>query len=114
MPFMNTFICMFIIRTFIRTVRTKIASRVPSYLIYLIITGIPSFVRGTGTYIVYLRNIVDYDPSSNSGGWQWSASIGSDATLIYHMYRNTYCTFEGTFIRTKVRRYFRPTASFIL
>lgn len=73
MPFMmNTFICMFIIRTFIRTVRTKIASRVPSYLI---ITGIDTFVRGTGTYIVYLRNIVDYDPSSNSGGWQWSASI---------------------------------------
>ena len=82
------------------------------YLRIILLLQVYTFVRGTGTYIVYLRNIVD--PSSNSGGWQWSASIGSDATLIYHMYRNTYCTFEGTFIRTKVRRYFRPTASFIL
>ena len=27
----------------------------------------------------FMEHLVDGDPASNSGGWQWSASVGSDA-----------------------------------
>lgn len=30
----------------------------------------------------FSQNLVDYDPSSNNGGWQWSASVGADPKPI--------------------------------
>jgi len=26
----------------------------------------------------FARHLIDYDPASNNGGWQWSASVGAD------------------------------------
>lgn len=35
----------------------------------------------------YFANLlVDYDPSSNSGGWQWSASVGCDAQPYFRVF----------------------------
>jgi deoxyribodipyrimidine photo-lyase len=37
----------------------------------------------------YAQHLVDYDPASNSGGWQWSAGGGSDSNP-YFRYFNPY------------------------
>ena len=35
---------------------------------------------------VFARSLVDYDPASNSGGWQWSAGVGTDAQPWYRVF----------------------------
>jgi deoxyribodipyrimidine photo-lyase len=30
--------------------------------------------------------LVDYDPASNNGGWQWSASTGTDAQPYFRIF----------------------------
>lgn len=32
------------------------------------------------------RRLIDYDPSSNAGGWQWAASTGSDAVPYFRVF----------------------------
>lgn len=34
----------------------------------------------------FATKLVDYDPASNSGGWQWSTSIGSDAAPYFRIF----------------------------
>ena len=34
----------------------------------------------------FAKHLVDYDPASNSGGWQWAASIGADAQPYYRIF----------------------------
>ncbi len=33
--------------------------------------------------------LIDYDPSSNIGGWQWSASVGTDAVPYFRVFNPT-------------------------
>ncbi|SFL57590.1 cryptochrome/photolyase family protein [Salibacterium qingdaonense] len=34
----------------------------------------------------FRRQLIDYDPSSNAGGWQWTASTGSDAAPYFRVF----------------------------
>lgn len=34
----------------------------------------------------FATRLVDYDPASNSGGWQWSASVGADAQPYFRIF----------------------------
>lgn len=34
----------------------------------------------------FATQLVDYDPASNSGGWQWAASVGADAQPYYRVF----------------------------
>lgn len=34
----------------------------------------------------FAQHLVDYDPASNSGGWQWAASVGADAQPYYRIF----------------------------
>lgn len=34
----------------------------------------------------FAQRLVDYDPSSNSGGWQWAASVGADAQPYFRIF----------------------------
>lgn len=34
----------------------------------------------------FARHLVDYDPASNNGGWQWSASCGTDAQPYFRIF----------------------------
>lgn len=33
----------------------------------------------------FAQNLIDYDPCSNNGGWQWSASTGTDASPYFRI-----------------------------
>jgi len=37
----------------------------------------------------FASKLVDYDPSSNNGGWQWSASTGSDSQPYFRIFSPT-------------------------
>ena len=34
----------------------------------------------------FMRHLLDGDPASNSGGWQWSASVGTDAPPYFRVF----------------------------
>jgi len=34
----------------------------------------------------FASHLIDYDPSSNNGGWQWSSSTGTDSTLYFRVF----------------------------
>lgn len=34
----------------------------------------------------FQENLIDYDPASNNGGWQWSASTGTDAQPYFRIF----------------------------
>jgi deoxyribodipyrimidine photo-lyase len=34
----------------------------------------------------FMRNLVDGDFASNNGGWQWSASVGTDAVPYFRVF----------------------------
>jgi deoxyribodipyrimidine photo-lyase len=34
----------------------------------------------------FAQNLVDYDPHSNNGGWQWSASVGADSQPYFRVF----------------------------
>lgn len=34
----------------------------------------------------FAQHLVDYDPSQNSGGWQWSASVGADSQPYFRIF----------------------------
>jgi deoxyribodipyrimidine photo-lyase len=34
----------------------------------------------------FAQSLVDYDPVSNNGGWQWSASVGADAAPYFRIF----------------------------
>ena len=34
----------------------------------------------------FASKLVDYDPSSNNGGWQWCASIGTDSQPYFRIF----------------------------
>jgi deoxyribodipyrimidine photo-lyase len=34
----------------------------------------------------FAQNLVDYDPASNNGGWQWAASTGADAQPYFRIF----------------------------
>jgi len=34
----------------------------------------------------FAKHLVDYDPASNSGGWQWAASVGADAQPYFRIF----------------------------
>jgi deoxyribodipyrimidine photo-lyase len=34
----------------------------------------------------FATQLVDYDPASNSGGWQWAASVGADSQPYYRIF----------------------------
>ncbi|QHE53924.1 deoxyribodipyrimidine photo-lyase [Pontibacillus sp. HMF3514] len=50
------------------------------------------------------ERLIDYDPSSNIGGWQWAASTGTDAVPYFRVFNPTRQSKrfdpEGTFIKT--------------
>ncbi len=33
----------------------------------------------------FAKSLVDYDPSSNNGGWQWCASTGTDSQPYFRI-----------------------------
>src|SRR5512139_1968034 len=35
---------------------------------------------------VFMRHLVDGDPASNDGGWQWAASTGTDAQPYFRIF----------------------------
>jgi deoxyribodipyrimidine photo-lyase len=37
----------------------------------------------------FARSLVDYDPSSNNGGWQWCASTGTDSQPYFRIFSPT-------------------------
>ncbi len=54
----------------------------------------------------FMRHLIDGDLASNNGGWQWSASTGTDAAPYFRIFNPTTqsqtCDPKGTFIRTWV------------
>jgi len=52
---------------------------------------------------LFMQLLIDGDFSSNNGGWQWSASIGCDATPWFRIFnpttQSTKFDAKGTFIR---------------
>jgi deoxyribodipyrimidine photo-lyase len=34
----------------------------------------------------FAQKLIDYDPSSNSGGWQWASSVGADAQPYFRIF----------------------------
>jgi deoxyribodipyrimidine photo-lyase len=34
----------------------------------------------------FATHLIDYDPSSNSGGWQWASSVGTDAQPYFRIF----------------------------
>ena len=54
----------------------------------------------------FLRHLVDGDPASNNGGWQWSASTGTDAQPYFRIFnpinQSEKFDAEGKFIRRYV------------
>jgi deoxyribodipyrimidine photo-lyase len=34
----------------------------------------------------FMRHLVDGDPASNLGGWQWAASVGTDAQAYFRIF----------------------------
>ncbi|MGQ0627854.1 MAG: FAD-binding domain-containing protein, partial [Phycisphaerales bacterium] len=54
----------------------------------------------------FMRHLVDGDLASNNGGWQWSASTGTDAAPYFRIFnpisQSRACDPEGTFIRRMV------------
>lgn len=52
----------------------------------------------------FAEQLIDYDPASNIGGWQWAASTGMDAAPYFRVFNPTSQSKkfdpEGTFIRT--------------
>lgn len=51
----------------------------------------------------FAEQLIDYDPASNIGGWQWAASTGTDAVPYFRIFNPTTQSQkfdpEGTFIR---------------
>ncbi len=37
----------------------------------------------------FARKLIDYDPASNIGGWQWAASVGTDAVPYFRIFNPT-------------------------
>ena len=37
----------------------------------------------------FMRRLVDGDPASNNGGWQWAASTGTDAQPFFRVFNPT-------------------------
>ena len=35
---------------------------------------------------IFMRHLLDGDPASNNGGWQWAASTGTDAAPYFRIY----------------------------
>ncbi len=54
----------------------------------------------------YMQNLVDGDPASNNGGWQWTAGVGTDAAPYFRIFNPTTqgIRFDpsGNYIRTWV------------
>ncbi|GAF21812.1 deoxyribodipyrimidine photolyase [Bacillus sp. JCM 19047] len=55
----------------------------------------------------FAERLIDYDPASNIGGWQWAASTGTDAVPYFRIF-NPYRQSErfdpyGRFIRSYVK-----------
>ena len=54
----------------------------------------------------FMRHLIDGFFASNNGGWQWSASTGTDAAPYFRIFNPTSqsiaCDPEGTFIRTMI------------
>lgn len=54
----------------------------------------------------FMRHLIDGDFASNNGGWQWSASTGTDAAPYFRIFnpfsQSRTCDPQGTFIRTYV------------
>jgi deoxyribodipyrimidine photo-lyase len=54
----------------------------------------------------FARNLVDLDLASNNGGWQWSASTGTDAAPYFRIFnpvaQSRRCDPDGSFIRRYV------------
>ena len=53
-----------------------------------------------------MQNLVDGDPASNNGGWQWTAGVGTDAAPYFRIFNPTTqgVRFDpsGNYIRTWV------------
>ena len=51
----------------------------------------------------FREKLVDYDPASNNGGWQWSASTGADAQPYFRIFNPTAqalrCDPQGDYVR---------------
>jgi len=52
----------------------------------------------------FMQNLIDGDPSSNNGGWQWTAGTGTDAAPYFRIFnpitQSKVCDPDGKFIRT--------------
>ena len=53
--------------------------------------------------VFFAQHLFDYDFASNNGGWQWSASVGTDATPYFRIFnpilQQKKFDPEGVFIR---------------
>jgi deoxyribodipyrimidine photo-lyase len=51
----------------------------------------------------FMRWLVDGDPASNNGGWQWTAGTGTDAAPYFRIFnpisQSLKCDPQGTYIR---------------
>ena len=54
----------------------------------------------------FARHLLDYDLASNSGGWQWSASVGCDAQPYFRIFnpesQSEKFDADGSFIRSEI------------
>jgi len=54
----------------------------------------------------FMQHLIDYDYASNNGGWQWSASTGTDAQPYFRIFnpllQSEKFDRDGTYIRTYV------------
>ena len=54
----------------------------------------------------FARHLLDFELSSNNGGWQWSSSTGTDAAPYFRIFnpitQSTHCDKDGEFIKKYV------------
>lgn len=59
----------------------------------------------------FQQMLVDYDPASNIGGWQWAASTGTDAVPYFRIFNPTTQSEKFDSLGNFIRKYVQELAN---